>query len=417
MLRFIHTADLHLDTPFKGLSQWNSELSKKLKDATFNAFKNIVNKCIELQVDFLVIAGDVFDSESKSLMAQLKFVKELERLNSVNIPVYLICGNHDPLSSWLPSLSLPENVVRFDSKKPTKVTFVKNGIALADIYGISFQRKVVSENLSIKYKIEEPSAPFSIAILHGSLGSNDKHETYAPFTLNDIIRLNFHYWALGHIHKAWIVKDENPTVLYPGNPQGRDFGEQGSKGCFLVELAENTKPKLEFIPIHSIRFEIVNANLTDKQSQSELDETINRSIEAIRDYDPNESYVIRLILNGTTTLHKELWQDGQVSSLQQLRNEDQLINNPFIWIDSIDLNTRPVLNIDELKEGNDFVAEVLQNLEKYKNDEILDSTINILNEEISSPQFKRELKALTEEDKELIIEKIKWKLIDKLIIE
>lgn len=417
MIRFIHTADLHLDTPFKGLSQWNSELSKKLKDATFNAFRNIVNKCIELQVDFLVIAGDVFDSESKSLMAQIKFVKELERLNSASIPVYLICGNHDPLSSWLPSLSLPENVVRFDSKKPTKVTFVKNGIPAVDIYGISFQRKVVSENLSLIYKIEEPSAPFSIALLHGSLGSNDKHETYAPFTLNDIIYLNFDYWALGHIHKAWIVKEENPTVVYPGNPQGRDFGEQGPKGCFLVQLSENTKPKLEFIPVHIIRFEIANADLTDKQSQTELDETINRSIESVKHYDSLESYVIRLILNGTTSLHKELWQDGQVTSLQQLRNEDQLLNNPFIWIDSIDLNTRPVLNLDELKDSNDFVAEVLQNLEKNKNNEILDEIINALNEEIRSPQFKREIKALTKEDKELIIENIKWKLIDKLIFD
>lgn len=116
-------------------------------------------------------------------------------------------------------------------------------------------------------------------------------------------------------------------------------------------------------------------------------------------------------------MHKELWQDGQASSLQQMRNEDQLINDPFIWIDSIELSTRPVLNIEELKKGNDFVAEVLQNLDQYTNREALESLINDLFQEITSQQFKREVDPLQEEDKNAIMEKVKWSLMDKLIID
>ena len=112
-VRFIHTADLHLDTPFKGLSRMNSDLSKRLKDATFRSFRKIIDLCSDKKVDFLIISGDIFDSENKSLAAQLRFVTELKSLSEKGIPVYFICGNHDPLKSWLDTIELPDKVIRF----------------------------------------------------------------------------------------------------------------------------------------------------------------------------------------------------------------------------------------------------------------------------------------------------------------
>ena len=122
-IRFIHTADLHLDTPFKGLSNWNSDLASRLKDATFKSFNRIVDLCISENVDFFVISGDIFDSQNKSLSAQLKFIGEIKRLSDLEIPTYFICGNHDPLSSWLDSLEMPKNVIRYDSNNVKFFTF------------------------------------------------------------------------------------------------------------------------------------------------------------------------------------------------------------------------------------------------------------------------------------------------------
>ena len=136
-IKFIHTADLHLDTPFKGLSNWNSELAGKLKNATFAAFRNIVDLCLREHVDFLLISGDTFDSENRSLAAQLKFVSELKRLSDNGVRVYFICGNHDPLNAWLEDLQMPENVFRFNAEEVENFTFPKNGRSIADIYGIS----------------------------------------------------------------------------------------------------------------------------------------------------------------------------------------------------------------------------------------------------------------------------------------
>ena len=150
-VKFIHTADLHLDTPFKGLSNWNSDLASKLKDATFKSFRKIIDLCLNEKVDFLIISGDIFDSENKSLAAQLKFVSELKRLSENGIYTYFICGNHDPLSSWLEDLQLPENVFRFNSSKVGNITHRKDNNPVADIYGISYQNKVVNKNLANKY--------------------------------------------------------------------------------------------------------------------------------------------------------------------------------------------------------------------------------------------------------------------------
>ena len=147
-VKFIHTADLHLDTPFKGLANWNSDLASKLKDATFKSYKNIIDICLQERADFLVISGDIFDSEYKSLAAQIKFVNELKVLSDRGIPTYFICGNHDPLSSWLENLEMPEKVFRFNSSEVDCMTYQKNNIPAADIYGISFQYKVIP-NISI----------------------------------------------------------------------------------------------------------------------------------------------------------------------------------------------------------------------------------------------------------------------------
>ncbi|MGR3317945.1 MAG: metallophosphoesterase [Candidatus Anammoxibacter sp.] len=416
-IKFIHTADLHLDTPFKGLSNWNTELADRLKDATFKSFKNIIDVCLREKVDFLLISGDIFDSENKGLTVQIKFGDELKRLSANGIPAYFICGNHDPLSSWLDTRQLPENVFRFGSSKVDKYTYKREGNPVADIYGISFQNKVIKENLTLSYELFGDPSPVSIALLHGTIGNPGHHENYAPFKVENVINKNFDYWALGHIHKREIVNESIPTIVYPGNPQGRDFGEIGAKGCYLVEIIAGNNPQLEFIPTQIIRFEKVEVDLNEEDNFDNLKDKIEESKFAIEDYEENASYILRVTLKGRTHLHPQLNKPEEIKELLDYFNEGQQNQTNFTWIDRIELNTQPDIDIEQIKKGADFSAEILKMFNEYEeNTDKLQELIQRV-EELISYQAKRELKYLSENEQNEILEKAKWTLLDQLIRE
>ncbi len=418
-VKFIHTADLHLDTPFKGLSHWNSDLASKLKDATFKSFRKIVDLCLQEKIDFLVISGDIFDSENKSLAAQLKFVTELKRLSEKEIPTYFICGNHDPLSSWLEILQLPENVFRFKSTEVERFTYQKSDQPIADIYGISFQNKIVKNNLAHSYQlINSNPSPISIAVLHGTVGTPGPHEDYAPFKIEDITDKGFDYWALGHIHKRQIVQERNPTIVYPGNSQGRDFGETGTKGCYLIEITQNEAPKIKFVPTHLIRFEEIQVDLTGKDKIDELRDSLQEAITHLDDYEENTNYILRITFKGRSSLHSNLNKPGEIEQLLELFNEGQLNQSNSIWIDRIDIKTQPNIDIEQIKKGTDFTAEILKSFEKVEaNPENLTELIKSMGEELSNYQVKQELIELSDDKYKEILEKAKWMLLDQLIKE
>ena len=95
--RFVHAADLHLDSPFKGLKRVAPEIGEILRKSTFEAFDAIIDLCMNEEVDALLVAGDVFDSADRSLAAQLRFVDGLRKLETAGIQSFVCHGNHDPL--------------------------------------------------------------------------------------------------------------------------------------------------------------------------------------------------------------------------------------------------------------------------------------------------------------------------------
>jgi DNA repair protein SbcD/Mre11 len=417
-VKFIHTSDLHLDTPFKGLSVWNSDLAVKLRDATFISFRRIIDLCIGQRVDFLIISGDIFDSENKSLAAQLKFVSELRRLSEKGITTYFVCGNHDPLKSWLDTIILPENVFRFDSTKGQFQTYKKGDSAIADIHGISFSDKVVNENLAAEYQLSPDPAPISVAVLHGTIGLPGPHENYAPFKTKDVIRKGFDYWALGHIHKKQVVSPSNPAIIYPGNPQGRDFGETGGKGCFLVEISDGKTPVTQFIPTQIIRFEDLRIDMSGVDQIDLLYEKIIDSLEKVESYDKNTNYLLRITLNGRTSLHSSLVDNIQVEELVQHFNEGQMAEQYFTWIDRVYVNTSPDIDIVKIKNGVGFPAEILKKIDEYlEDDELLSELISKVEEDFVNTLVKREIAEFTEDINMEMIEKAKMILLDKLIKE
>ncbi|MFC1953903.1 exonuclease SbcCD subunit D, partial [Chloroflexota bacterium] len=202
---FIHCADLHLGTPFRGLSELNPDLGEELYKSTYAAFDNIVQLAITEKVDCVLIAGDVYDSEDKSLKAQLKFRDNLARLSEEGIHTYIAHGNHDPLSGWAAKLDLPERVFVFPGDKVESIAFQEGDETIATISGISFPKRDIHENLSLQFTPEKEKVPH-VGILHTNVGASTGHEPYAPCNTEDLGKSGMDYWALGHVHQGRILR-------------------------------------------------------------------------------------------------------------------------------------------------------------------------------------------------------------------
>jgi len=366
----------------------------------------------------LLIAGDIFDNKVRSLAAQIRFVKELSRLSNQGIHTYFICGNHDPLNSWLESLNFPENVYRFGANEVESMRYEKANRPLVDIYGISYLDKAINKNLAINYNLKSNSAPLSIALLHGTIGPAGAHMNYAPFRLDDVLNKNFDYWALGHIHNRQLIHESNPAIVYPGNPQGRDFGETGAKGCYIVEINPGNTPQIKFIATQLIRFEEVEVDLTNEDKIDHLADGIDESKTTIDDYDENASYILRITLKGRTPLHSLLNKPGENEQVLDHLNRGQLNQINFSWIDEIKINTQPDKDIEQIKKGADFPAEVLKKFAEYEEKlEKLQSIIQSIDQELASTQVKRELLKPSQQEQNKILERAKWMLLDQLIRE
>src|SRR5678815_3517801 len=244
-LRFIHAADLHLDSPFRGVGDVSPELREQLQTATMGALQKIVDHTISARADFLVIAGDLYDSRDRSLRALLTFRRQMERLAERDISVYIVHGNHDPLNGWGSEFQLPPNVTTFTGKPATEPV-IRRGKEIARVTGISYARERVTENLASSMKPDSDS-PYSVGLLHANVAGQTGHADYAPVTLDELSSSGFDYWALGHVHTRSILAQEPATVVYPGNPQGRNPREPGPRGCLQVDINRNGDAQLSFV--------------------------------------------------------------------------------------------------------------------------------------------------------------------------
>ena len=201
LLRFVHAADLHLDSPFKGLRDAAPEgIAGEISNATFRTYDNIIDLCIRERVDALLVAGDVYDGAERSLRAQRKFIEGLERLDEQGIRSFVCQGNHDPLDGWEARLAYPILCHRF-GREWERVPVFPEDPARAVVHGISYPKSDVRDNLALGLGNVTP-AGFSIGLLHANVGSDTGHESYAPCTVDDLRQAGVDYWALGHVHGA-----------------------------------------------------------------------------------------------------------------------------------------------------------------------------------------------------------------------
>ncbi|MFT4417208.1 metallophosphoesterase family protein [Fredinandcohnia humi] len=359
-LTFLHIADLHLDSPFSGLSNLPQAMFKRVQESTFTSFSRLITIAIEHEVDFVVISGDIFDSEDRSLRAQSRFRKEMERLLEYHIDAFVIHGNHDHVGgSWL-HFEWPSNVHVFSSGEVEVKGFEKNGETLAHLYGFSYTKKAVEENKSRYYEKKE-GASFHIGLLHGSVEGETTHSQYAPFLLSDLQQKGFDYWALGHIHVREVLT-EDPPIIYPGNIQGRHKKESGEKGGYIVRLTSKGA-SYSFIPSADLIWE--NGTL-DISQISTFNDLANKALTLLDSYRREEQGVfLTLEVIGTGPLYMSLQDKGMQEDLQSLLNDDVEGSN-FVYVVQIKNNTQPEIDRDKLKKESHFISDLLEKLETYQ---------------------------------------------------
>jgi DNA repair protein SbcD/Mre11 len=356
-ITFIHTADLHLDSPMVGLSKLPENIYKRLLNSTFISFRRIVDTAIAKQVDFLIIAGDVYDGEDRSIRAQVKFRQEMERLAANGVQVYLTHGNHDHLSGSWTHIPLPENVFVFGEAVEHSI-FTKENVVV-NLYGFSYSRRQLYDRKIDEFKKGE-AADFHIGILHGNEGGNSSHDNYAPFHVKDLIEKNFDYWALGHIHKRKILS-ESPPIIYPGNIQGRHKKEIGPKGCYMVTLTESNC-QLEWIDTADVEWDSIEIDVQNLSSFQNIYQLCIEQLSQIR----NEQSYGRIV---TLELRNLKPFEGSVNILNgellEILQENESEEENFVWVSSIHVKEEQQYNPETLKGEDGFIGELLNTIENY----------------------------------------------------
>ena len=358
LIRFVHAADLHLDSPFVGIRSMDPEIASVLAEATFKAYENIIDVCIREQVDALLVAGDVFDSADRSLRAQLRFVDGLRRLDEAGIRSFVCHGNHDPLDGWESRLDLPPGCHRF-GPNVEHVPVFPDAPDRVVVHGVSYPQREVRENLIPTFEKATPG-PFNIGLIHANVDNNTAHDPYAPCSLSDLVETGFDYWALGHVHTRGILRKSDPTVVYPGNSQGRHVNESGARGVYLVEVADSREVHVEFRPVDVVRWEFAEISITDLETEQRLLDAIEDRLALLQGEADDRHLVVRLSLTGGGGLHSTLMRPEFVEQLLEDVNLRWKSRSPFIWCERMERSTTPAFDREKRKLSSDFVADLLR---------------------------------------------------------
>lgn len=274
-MKLVHAADIHLDSPLRGLDRYDGAPSADLRVATRRAFVNLVDHCLEERVDALLLAGDVYDGDWQDFNTGLFFVKQLARLREAGIRVWAVLGNHDAASVITRRLKLPENVTLLSHDAPQ--TSVDERLGLA-VHGQSFAKRDVGEDLAAAYPRALPGL-LNVGLLHTALAGRPEHAPYAPTTSDRLASKGYAYWALGHVHRAEVVS-RDPWIVFPGNLQGRSVRETGEKG-FVVVTAEGTEVRsVEPVAADVARWHDLSVDVSPARNPDDAATLVQRALEA-----------------------------------------------------------------------------------------------------------------------------------------
>ena len=358
-LRVLHAADLHVDSPMRGLVAYDGAPVDEIRSATRTALRALVAEAIERRVHLVLLAGDLYDGSWRDYNTGLFVVSQLAELHDAGIPVVIVYGNHDAESQLTKNLRLPPNTKVLASDKPESHVFADLGIA---VHGQSYATRAIDADLSLAYPSADPGL-VNIGMLHTCFNGSLGHEPYAPCTIAGLRSRRYDYWALGHVHEHAIVCEE-PMAVFPGNLQGRHVRETGPKGATLVTFVDH-EPNIEQLTFDIVRWERCRVDLTEADS---LDECLARCREGLLGVSGTgaTTYAIRVELVGSTTVNSLLR-----SKSEQVTNEVRALSLALdgtdVWIEKVAVATTPPTGRPTL-EGDGAAGEISRVLADLKGD-------------------------------------------------
>lgn len=371
MARFIHCADIHLDSPLRRLETYDGAPVEDIRGASRRAFEQLVQLAISENVDFVIIAGDLYDGDWRDQQTGLFFASQVAKLRTAGIPIYVIRGNHDAASVITKSLPLPNNPDGSSVVLATNADSIRLESLGVSIHGQSFGTKAETENLVSGYPAFDKNM-FNIGILHTSLSGAEGHDRYAPCKPTELVDKGYQYWALGHVHtRGEHQPAEAPcTIVFPGNIQGRNPRETGTKGCLLVDADSNTgETTRQFIPLDVVRWEICQIDTSTIESP---DEMLNVFLDWAHQYATDYvqgTLVVRVRLVGNSELH-DRWHREHDYFENALRSSAFEVVGPRVWIEGLRVRTEHPRTLDELELDGPLASiwDTFQHLEASTSD-------------------------------------------------
>ncbi|EUJ38351.1 metallophosphoesterase family protein [Brochothrix campestris] len=405
-LRFMHIADLHLDSPFVGLKQLPPLIFQTMKESTFKALTELVTIAINEDVEFVIIAGDIYDEQTQSIRAQARFIAEMQRLEQADIAVYAVTGNHDYRGNHEVALSLPSNVTLFPSETTTVIHELGDGRSVA-LHGFSYDRRHIKDRRVDTY-VKDKTASYNIGIYHGeelTEGGN-----YAPFSIDELLAKQFDYWALGHIHKRAVLHKE-PMIVYPGNIQGRHRKETGQKGGYLVTLNE-LKTKLLFKEAAAIVWHECFLEIEADMSLDHLLQKLTEQVDAVRQLQKGQAF-LRIVIRSNRKLGKIVQQkinnNEVLERLQDLEQE----RDDFVWVYQIEQRLNTDVSASWWQEDSAYQTHWLGAINQLKEAQAFNDSIQ---EMIMQRLARRYIEVPTDSEREQLITEATL-LIGQLIAE
>jgi exonuclease SbcD len=362
MFKFLHAADIHLDSPMLKLEDYEGAPLDELRGATRQAFENLVQLAVAENVDFVLIAGDLYDGDWKDYNTGLYFVSQMSRLREAEIPVYIIAGNHDAASKITKTLRFPEGVHLFPSDKPHTFRIEKMDVA---IHGQSFSSPAVKKDLSAKYPPRLKDC-FNIGLLHTCATGREGHEAYAPCKIEGLQSKGYDYWALGHVHQQEILL-EDPLIVFSGNSQGRHVRETGPKGCMLVKVDNKGKAKAHFRSLDVARWFVVEIDASPAGSGYEVLDLVMGRLERLLEENNGLPLVVRIQIIGESKAHKDLASDIERWT-GEIRSAALDMSGGRICIEKMKIKTTMPVDIQSLKTAGGPVGELLRYIDEIRAD-------------------------------------------------
>ena len=356
MFRFIHASDIHLDSPLRGLSRYESAPVDSIRDACRRAFRNLVDLAIEEKVSFVLLAGDLYDGDWKDYSTGIFLSQQMGWLGQHGILVFAVAGNHDAANRMTKTLNSPDNMTILSSRKAETIRI--DDLAVV-IHGRSFGTQHVDENLAAGFAAAEKGM-FNIGLLHTSLDGREGHAVYAPCTVDDLRSKGYQYWALGHIHKQEFVS-EDPWIVFPGCIQGRHIRETGAKGCVLVTVEDGSVSTVEKCSLDVLRWVECSVDLTDAAEMREVLDRTRKSIENERTSADGRPMAMRIRFEGSTPIADEIASYPERLE-QQIKALGAEIAGDELWIERIENVTAGKLKLESTLSDDSTFGKLLKDI-------------------------------------------------------